>query len=129
MTNALYLGIYMDHSTAHLMEFSTDEIHTKIIPSAFSPEDDDFKGERHTHYKEQHELAAFYKELGEIMLNYEEVLLFGPTEAKEELFNLLKTAPRFEKLKITIKTSDKINENQKHAFVRDYFSKQIHHLS
>lgn len=129
MTNASYLGIYMDHSIAHLMEFSTEEIDTKRIPATFSSEDDAFKGERHTHHKEQHEQAAFYKKLGEIMLNYEEVLLFGPTEAKDELFNLLKADHRFEKLKITVKTADKMTENQEHAFVKAFFSKEIHHLS
>lgn len=125
MTNALYLGIYMDHSIAHLMEFSTSEIHTTLVPITISSEEEPFKGERHKHHKEQHQQTEYYKKLGEIMLNYEEVLLFGPTEAKEELFNLLKSDHRFEKLKIELITADKMTENQEHAFVRDFFSKQI----
>ena len=38
------------------------------------------------HNKEQHEQSDYYKKLGETIKNYTEVLLFGPTDAKVELF-------------------------------------------
>ena len=71
--------------------------------------------------KEQHEEAEYYKEVGEAIRNYDNVLLFGPTEAKAELFNILRADHLFEKIKIEMKTTDKMTENQKHAFVREYF--------
>jgi hypothetical protein len=36
MTIAKNLGIWMDHSCAHLMEFTTDPIETKTIASTFT---------------------------------------------------------------------------------------------
>jgi stalled ribosome rescue protein Dom34 len=41
------------------------------------------------HQKEQHEQSDYYKKIGEAIKNYQEVLLFGPTNAKTELLNLL----------------------------------------
>ena len=49
------------------------------------------------------------------------MLLFGPTEAKEELFNLLSEDHRFVNIKIEVKEADKMTENQQEAFVSNYF--------
>lgn len=120
------LGIWMDHSNAHLMEFTTESIETKIISSTFTQTEKENslgKSENVMHNKEQHHQAAYFKTLGEVIKNYEKVILFGPTDAKVELYNVLKTDHRFAKTKIEVKQSDKMTENQKHAFVRDYFSK------
>lgn len=57
--------------------------------------------------------------------NYKEVLLFGPTDAKTELFNTLKSDHHFDKVKIDVKQSDKLTENQQHAFVQEHFAKHI----
>jgi len=39
MTTSTNLGIWMDHSNAHLMEFTTDPITTTIISSRFTHRD------------------------------------------------------------------------------------------
>ncbi|MCE9539645.1 MAG: hypothetical protein K8R85_10555 [Bacteroidetes bacterium] len=116
----------MDHSNAHLMEFTTDPIETKIVSSKFTHEERENslgKSENVMHNKEQHHQAEYFKTLAEVIKDYEKVILFGPTDAKVELFNVLKTDHRFAKTKIEVKQSDKMTENQKHAFVREYFSK------
>lgn len=126
MTTAKNLGIWMDHSSAHLMEFTTDPIETKTIESKFTHEEKELsltKSENLMHNKEQHQQSEYYKNLGEIIKNYDEVILFGTTDAKVELFNVLRADHRFAKIKIEIKQSDKMTENQQHTFVREYFSK------
>ena len=75
------------------------------------------------HNREQHQESEYYKELGEIIKKYEEVVLFGPIQAKVELFNVLHANQDFSKIRIMIKDADKMTENQQHAFVREYFSK------
>ena len=127
MTTAKNLGIWMDHSSAHLMEFTTDPIETKTIESKFTHQvklESLNRSEHIMHNKEQHQQSEYYKKLGEIIKNYEGVILFGPTEAKVELFNILKTDHHFKKIKIEVKQADKMTENQQHAFVREYFSKK-----
>ena len=128
MITAKNLGIWMDHSSAHLIEFTTDPIETKTIESKFTHQAKKSslnKSENLMHNKEQHQKSAYYKKLGEIIKNYEGVILFGPTEAKVELFNILRADHHFEKIKIEVKQADKMTENQQHSFVREHFSKKI----
>ena len=122
------LGIWMDHQDAHIMEFTTDPIETKTVESKFTHEEKEQtlgRSENLMHNKEQHEEADYYKELGEIIRNYNDVILFGPTDAKVELFNSLRKDHRFADIVIEIKQADKMTGNQQHAFVREYFSKRL----
>jgi hypothetical protein len=125
MTTATNLGIWMDHSNAHLMEFKTDPITTTIISSRFTHRDKEHsigRSENGMHQKQNHELTGYYKKIGEAIRNYQDVLLFGPTSAKIELLNLLKADHHFEKIRIETKDADKMTQNEQHAFVREHFS-------
>jgi len=124
MKSAGNLGIWLDHSNAYLMELIDDKIVTNIIVSELSNQETEFnsyKGEKLVHKKEQHLQLSFYNKLGDIIRKYKEVVLFGPTDAKNELLNLLKTSHFFEDIKIEIKNSGKMTESQMHTFVREYF--------
>ena len=115
----------MDHSSANLMEFTSDSIKTETIESEFTHADKEHtlhRSEKTMHNKEQHEASEYYKKVGEAIRQYDDVLLFGPTEAKVELFNRLRVDHRFEKIKIHVEKTDAMTENQRHAFVRTYFS-------
>lgn len=125
MTTTKKLGIWMDHASAHIMEHDNDKI-TDIILSKSTHEEKEKtlqKGESMMHNIEQQQDAVYYKTLGESIKNYDDVLLFGPTNAKVELLNILKADMHFDKIKIETMEADKMTENQEHAFVRDYFSK------
>lgn len=125
MTTQKKLGIWMDHASAHLMEFTAGTVTTEAVGSKFTHDaegHDISKGESLMHNKEQHEESAYYKELGKEISKYDDVLLFGPTDAKTELFNLLKADSHFGKIKIEVKQADKMTDNQQHAFVKDHFS-------
>jgi len=126
MTNtAKDLGIWMDHSSAHLIEFTTDPMTTKAIESKFTRQEKEEalgRSESLMHNKEQQEQAEYYKELSTIIKNYDEVILFGPTDAKVELYNTFKDDDLFSKIKVEIKQTDKMTENQQHAYVREHFS-------
>lgn len=74
------------------------------------------------HNKEQQLQNGYYLQLGDVIRSYEKVVLFGPTDAKTELFNLLRADNRFEGVKIEVLPADKMTENQQHAYVKAYFS-------
>ncbi|MEO8085977.1 MAG: hypothetical protein ABI763_04105 [Bacteroidota bacterium] len=125
MTIEKKAGIWMDHSSANVMEFTTDPIETNIISSRFTHQEKEHslnKNENLMHNKEQHQQADYYKHLGEKIRNYTDVILFGPTSAKEELYNILKADHRYAKIKIVVRQADKMTENQQHAFVKEHFS-------
>ncbi len=121
------LGIWMDHANAFLTEFTAEPMTTTKLESAFTHEQKEaslIKSEQLSHNKEQHEQASFYKKLGEVILLHTEVLLFGPTDAKVELHNMLKADHHFDNIKIEVKNTDKMNEGEQQRFVRSHFSKK-----
>jgi len=114
----------MDHSSAHFIEFSKTAVESKTIDSEFTHEakvETLSRSEHGMHNKEQHQQSTFYKKLGDVIRNYKEVILFGPTNAKSELMNLLKEDHLFAGIKIQSRQTDKMNDNQQLAFVKDYF--------
>jgi hypothetical protein len=126
MKAAKYLGIWMDHASAHLIEFTSDLSTSKIIESKFThqvKEESLGKSENLMHNKEQHQESVYYKKLGDVIQNYTGVVLFGPTDAKLELFNLLKADHRFAKINIETRQTDKMTEGQQQAFVKEHFSR------
>jgi hypothetical protein len=126
MMNTKKLGIWMDHSHAHLIEFTSDPMTTTTISSDFTHAvkgESIQKSEGLMHHKEQHNQASYYNHLGQQIKSYTDVLLFGPTEAKDELFNLLRSNHSFDKIHITVQNTDKMTEHQMHAFVKESFSK------
>ena len=123
------LGIWMDHSIANPMEFTSTPLAATSIASITISEGSGHgqgKNENLMHNKEQHQQTDYYKQIKDVLKNYDEVILFGPSTAKNELANLLKEDHVFEKMKVEVKDADKMTENQQHAFVRDHFSKSQH---
>ncbi len=126
MKTITQLGIWMDHASATIIDLADKSTKPSIIESDFTHEEKEeslHKSEQLMHNKEQHEQAAYYKELGAVIKQYDEVLLFGPTTAKTELYNLLKDDHHFADIKIECKQTDKLTQNQQHAFVKEYFAK------
>jgi|ERR1035437_2589073 hypothetical protein len=122
------IGIWMDHSNAFLMELSNDTIVEKMIVSEFTQKEKELsleKNEKFMHNKEQQLQLSYYKKLSDIIRNYQAVVLFGPTDAKSELLNLLKTDHLFDNIKIEVISTDKMTANKMHDFVKEYFKKSV----
>ncbi|MDI5897536.1 hypothetical protein [Flavobacterium yafengii] len=120
------LGVWMDHSMAHLMEFTSKHFEIETIESKLSNQEKITrlaKSENSSFSKEKKQLLDYYKKIGEAIKNYKRVILFGPTDAKIELFDLLSEDTRFLKIKFEIKNTDKMTKNQQHTFVKEYFSR------
>ena len=121
MKTTKHLGIWMDNSTAHVIESGQETVETNAI--YLKHEQGSGSNENLMHNREQRLQTEYYKVLSEFIKNYEEVILFGPTNAKVELMNILKEDQHFSKIKIDVKSADKMTYNQQLAFVKDYFSK------
>jgi stalled ribosome rescue protein Dom34 len=122
------MGIWMDHSAAHLMELKGDTLITSIVTCKFTHEEKEHslgKSEHLMHNKEQHEQAEYYKKIAAIIRDCKEVVLFGPTTAKNELVNFIKDDHHFSGIKIEVKHADKMTANQQHAFVKNHFAHSI----
>ena len=120
------LGIWMDHSSADLIDNSTKK-DIQSISSEFNADTKEealSKSEKGMHNKRQQMHEAFYKEIGEEIAKYNHVLLFGPTNAKSELHNYLNKDLHFKDIKIDVAAADKMTNNEKSAFVKNHFEKQ-----
>ena len=120
------LGIWIDHLSAHLMEWSNNAVEVKAFdaintePIEAAPQNNN---QQQNGDVEEHKQAAFYKRLSDAVRHYNEVLIFGPTDAKVKLLNLLKEDNSFEHIKIASQQTDRMTEHQQNAFVQEYFSK------
>ena len=114
----------MDHLNARLMDWTTGTMETSLIASKFNHEEKEGtleKSESLMHNAEKHEEATYYKQIAEVIRNYSDILLFGQTQAKNELYNILRADHRFEKIRIEVKPTDRLTENQQDALVREHF--------
>ncbi|RAR75550.1 hypothetical protein [Flavobacterium aciduliphilum] len=121
------LGIWLDHTHAHLMEYTTDNFKVNTINAlSENPSENDLKHtEKEIQHRENQTRHSYYKSLMDQIKNYDEVLLFGPTSAKTELYNLIKKDHKFDTLFIETKSSDKMSFAEQHAFIKNYFSKLL----
>ncbi len=120
------LGIWMDHLHANLIDLDSNK-NNQTVTSKFNSDVQDEairKSEKGMHNKRQQLHEAYYKEIAAAILNYDHVLLFGPTDAKTELHNFLKEDLHFKDIKICIEPADKMNDSQKEAFVKNHFEKE-----
>jgi hypothetical protein len=119
------LGVFMDHQSANLIKFTEEPMQPTIIECKFthqSKEESLAKNEKLMHNKEQQQQHDYYMQLCKVIKEYSQVLLFGPTNAKTELHNLLKLDHNFDNIKIEVLQSDKLTNNQQHAIVHNHFA-------
>ena len=118
------LGIWLDHSQAHFINYHSESEKIETIESDFThfeKEKSLAKSESGMHNKEQQELGTFFKKIATVIVKYDDVLLFGPTDAKVELFNFLRSDHKYDKIKMEVKDADKMSENEQSAFVKNHF--------
>ncbi len=119
------LGIWMDHSIANLIDLNLKK-HSRSITSEFTfntKEEALSRSESLMHNKRQQMHEAYYKEIANVILKYNNVFLFGPTNAKTELHNYLNKDLHFKDINIDIESADKMTDNEKDAFVKNHFKK------
>lgn len=124
MNNTTKLGIFMDHASANLISFPANASKDKTIHCSFTHqvmEQALQSGESNMHTKEQGEQADYYRKLADTIKEYDNVLLFGPTAAKTELYDTFKHNHLFAGTKVEIMQADKMTTNQQHAFVKEFF--------
>jgi stalled ribosome rescue protein Dom34 len=117
------IGIWMNHSIANLISCKGSKS-IRTIESDFTHDkkvDAMHRSENLMHNKEQQMNEAYYKEIANEILKYDQVLLFGPTNAKTELNNYLNKDLHFKDIKIEIESADKMTANEQFAFVKKHF--------
>lgn len=122
------IGIWMDHASAHTIDPAGASDKEIRIVSRFTQEEKSetiHKGEEVLHNKERGQQKSYYEAIANVILGYDHVLLFGPTNAKNELMNLIKDDHRFDHIRIKLETTDRMSEEEQQQMVNKYFAPQI----
>ena len=117
------IGIWMDHSEAHLIEFSLKKPEIQLIYRDHeSMEANVHKySEKQANNRKRNNQEAFYKRIWDVASDYDEVLLFGPTEAKSEFFNHIRSNRANDRVSIALRNKEKMTPDEMHDFVYHYF--------
>lgn len=73
------------------------------------------------HERKQNALNSYYKKLAEKLSDYDEILVFGPTTARQEFCNYLKEDQNFADKVIRSDDGNYNSDNQLKAFVKKSF--------
>jgi hypothetical protein len=122
------LGIWMCNSQMHLMEYNNEKsIDLQNIPcidsnevNTASPIIEFSEVQKAEIFKKQED----FKKLAQNIAAYDEIILFGPVDAKQEFRTYLETNPMDKKPLIEIKQTENMTEAQQLAFVQYHF---LHH--
>lgn len=131
------IGLWLDHSQAHFIDFSKGPA---VVETTYSNIESQvrFRGEEgagtrlgnnrfsinehHLHNRKQELLHTYYHMLADRLKKYDNILLFGATHAKDELYNRLKDDKAFADKSITVKRTDHLTENQMIAEAKKFFN-------
>jgi hypothetical protein len=116
------LSIWMDYSNALLMELCNHMIVSTRIEVKPSEDDDEKANDQIPTQEHIRHQTDYFKEIGDVVINYQEVLLFGPTEAKSELLALLKKDCHFKNILFQLVNTNKMNDDSIHKFVVDHYN-------
>ena len=130
------IGLWLDHSKAHFIDMSKGPA---IVETAYSEREINVRtkgegadgtllgnnratnNENHKHNHDRMVMNEYYHLLSDRLQSYDTIYLFGPTSAKDELYNKLKEDKHFALKAITVTSADHLTENQMVAAVKKFF--------
>lgn len=116
----LTAGVWMDHHKAIFIA-SENEAGYAILDKVKAGQYHGDKGEHASNNAEKTDNRTYFKHIANLLLKYDEILIFGPGKAQEEFHNFLNDNSRFANKKITLNSAGQISDNQMIAVVRDFF--------
>jgi stalled ribosome rescue protein Dom34 len=118
------IGIWMDYSVAYITQLRDNMLETTIVNSHHPDQEKGMDTDRSGGSRER-VYDQYYMKLGEIISDYDEVLLFGPGEAKQQLINRLRANYLFSNIKIELRPGYRMSRDEQHEFFRNHFMKVI----
>lgn len=130
------IGVWLDHTKAHFIDISKGPA---TIETAFSEEESQIRNEGEhgdgtrvgkyrssnneygKHDRQEDIMKRYYQMLADRLKHYDDIYLFGPTPAKDELYNHLKQDKHFSDKNIRAEQADQLTENQMVARVKHFF--------
>ncbi|MET0636574.1 MAG: hypothetical protein ABWZ25_11145 [Chitinophagaceae bacterium] len=115
-----FAGIWLDGK--HALIISKNQTTEFEISARVAATDSQSGGSEHARNNGKHtEQLKYFKELSQQLTTFDEILVFGPGQAQEQLQHHLKEDAQFNGKQITLDTSGQLTDPQVIAKVRDFF--------
>lgn len=124
MKNFNYIGVWLDHQHAHLMEYTFGPAVNKELEPKFSHlvnEQNIHRSDNVMHCQSQLKDTIYYQQIGEVIKPFPHVVLFGPSENKHELYGYLRGSHLFDTIFIEVMKDVNMSEYQQHNLMCDFF--------
>lgn len=130
-------GVWLDMSGAHIVHIKGDDVTSSQISSGIDTHER-FKGEgnqasrfgdqavnaeSHKEHRIEHQTKDFLNNIKDSLSESNEIVIFGPAQMKVELEKLIKSDHKLAKCLVGVESADNMTDNQKTAWVRDYYGK------
>ena len=120
--NKKRFGVWMDNHHATIVGYETpDATEFSILGHAENPEPDNNSNENSSNHQEKALTQRYFKEIGNLMMNAEEVHLTGTGTIQEQFTHYLADTPRFKNVVTTDSTSNRMGDVALLAFVSEKF--------
>ena len=116
-----HAGIWMDNRTAYIITSPNEDGTYTIQGKVKSDEYHGDKGEHALNNADRAHSRKYHKELAQQLLNFDEILIFGPGKSQEEFRNFLNEDNHFADKKITLDSANHGTDHQMVARVVDFF--------
>ena len=120
----LHAGVWLDNANAIIIaNTSENESGDYSIQNKVKSKANRGAGSEHSmNNAKQADIHKYYKSVSTLLLNYDEVLVFGPGKAQEQFKNHLTEDAQFKDKKITIDSAEQLTDPQMIAKVREFFN-------
>jgi hypothetical protein len=123
-TKKQFAGVWIDNQNAMIitnLPASENDDYT-IQAKVKSKENHGGGGSEHSmNNAKQSDNLKYFKSVSTLLLNYDEILVFGPGKSQEQFQNHLKDDAQFKSKQITIESAEQLTDPQMIAKVRDFF--------
>ena len=118
-----YAGVWIDNQDAMIISNSPENKNGEYaIQNKIKAKEMRGGGSEHSmNNAKQSDAVKYFKSLSNLLLNYDEILVFGPGQSQEQFQNHLKQDVQFKSKQITIDSAEQLTDPQMIAKVRDFF--------
>ena len=118
-----YAGVWLDNTKAIIIADASESETAgyAITDTLKAPEMHGGGSEHGMNNAKQSDLLKYYKSLAHLLLNYDEILIFGPGKSQEQFQHHLKDDAQFTNKQITIDSAEHLTDPQMIAKVREFF--------
>ncbi|MEO7175719.1 MAG: hypothetical protein ABIV51_07635 [Saprospiraceae bacterium] len=119
-----YAGVWFDNHHATIVTHDTAAKGLEFFIKE-KLEADVYQGEKGEHTKNNADRSnslKYFKSMSRLLVHFDEIYIFGPGKAQEELVNFLVDDSHFKSKKISIDSAKQMSDKQLIAKVREFFS-------